>query len=92
LIKDIYKIKVNISSKVSRVYIGPLIRHRFRYKREYRYKRLESPIAIVIVVTMFYAPGVTTALRDAGYYSSLFSLIRSKASSLCPNAYSHLRA
>jgi hypothetical protein len=45
-----------------------------------------------ISVTTAILQGVTTALRGAGYYPPLISLIRSKSSSLCPNACSHSKA
>jgi hypothetical protein len=68
-----------LSSELSGVYVGPLIRHYLRVSAGLGHRRLGSPIAMVIVVPPprlthklwsllyfrgdCYTPGVTTALR-----------------------------
>ena len=57
-----------------------------------KFRALSPPKDSPITSGHCYTSGVTAALRGAGYYPPLFSLIRSKSSSLCPNACSHSRA
>jgi hypothetical protein len=99
LTEGTYRTEASASSKLSGVYIGPLIRHCLRDKRGSRVQALRVPYnhgysrapprdSLITSGHCYtsggdcYTPGVTT----------LFSPLRSKSSSLCPNACSYSRA